>query len=235
MDSPIDLIADELAETPVAQLERWFERSFVGIVHSYGLPPAEVWWLFYTNTLRRLLVASGGVGSLGVFGLAYRRAAEQLLGTSFLDVGTCFGFFPVLVRRWRSHLAAVACDRSLATVRLARTLAQRAACDVHFLSADVCSLPFPANAFDTVVAIHLLEHLPPIQTPHALVELLRVARRRLVLVVPLEATPDPRFGHQQAFSSLVDLASLGQSSRWLWRVANDAAGGWLVLDAPPKG
>jgi SAM-dependent methyltransferase len=50
--------------------------------------------------------------------------------------------------------------------------------------ADIAALPFPDAAFDLVLAIEVLEHVPdPVA---ALVELRRVARRDLVLSVPRE-------------------------------------------------
>ncbi|WCO68585.1 class I SAM-dependent methyltransferase [Iamia majanohamensis] len=50
--------------------------------------------------------------------------------------------------------------------------------------ADICRLPFPDDAFDLVLAIEVLEHVPdPIG---ALAELDRVCRRDVVLSVPRE-------------------------------------------------
>ena len=66
-------------------------------------------------------------------------------------------------------------------------------CDVHFapqarspeltyVEGDALKLPFEDNSFDTVISTHTLEHIP--QLSQALSELRRVARRRLVIVVP---------------------------------------------------
>ena len=50
--------------------------------------------------------------------------------------------------------------------------------------ADVRHIPVPDGAFDTVTCCEVLEHLPFTEVVPALVELRRVARRRLVLSVP---------------------------------------------------
>ncbi|MGW1029901.1 class I SAM-dependent methyltransferase [Streptomyces sp. NPDC002577] len=53
---------------------------------------------------------------------------------------------------------------------------------VSFQEANVESLPFDDDSFDTVVCTHTLEHVQDL--PAALRELRRVARRRLIIVVP---------------------------------------------------
>jgi hypothetical protein len=68
----------------------------------------------------------------------------------------------------------------------------------------------------------------------ALEQMRRIARRRVVIAVPLEEVPDPAFGHVQAFD-LPRLARTGanpenpESQGWSQEV-HAADGGWLVLD-----
>ena len=52
------------------------------------------------------------------------------------------------------------------------------------IEGDVTDLPFADGEFDVVVALDLLEHLPPDRRPLALTELARVARTRLVAGCP---------------------------------------------------
>ena len=61
-------------------------------------------------------------------------------------------------------------------------------------------------------------------------EALRVADRRVVVAVPVEALPDPLFGHVQVFDE-DRLAAVGRTTgRQAWTNCSDGA--WLVLDRP---
>lgn len=64
--------------------------------------------------------------------------------------------------------------------------------DFPYTQADLCSLPFADNSFDTVICTHALEHIR--DHKKALGELLRVAGKRLIIVVPRQReyryTPD---------------------------------------------
>lgn len=53
---------------------------------------------------------------------------------------------------------------------------------VTFKKADIEKLPFKDNEFDTIVSTHTLEHVQNIF--HAISELRRVAKKRIILVVP---------------------------------------------------
>lgn len=55
---------------------------------------------------------------------------------------------------------------------------------IRFQEANAEELPFGDDEFDTVVCTHTLEHVRNLRT--ALSELRRVARRRLIVVVPME-------------------------------------------------
>jgi SAM-dependent methyltransferase len=60
----------------------------------------------------------------------------------------------------------------------------RGIAEVTFEEASVEALPYPDDCFDVVVCTHTLEHVQDL--PRALAELRRVARDRLVVVVPKE-------------------------------------------------
>lgn len=55
---------------------------------------------------------------------------------------------------------------------------------IEYLAEKVEALPFPDGAFDTVVCTHVIEHIVDYRA--AIAELRRVARRRLIIVVPRE-------------------------------------------------
>lgn len=50
--------------------------------------------------------------------------------------------------------------------------------------ADACSLPFPDSSFDMVFSCDMLEHIPPEKRSAAIAEMLRIARKKLILVFP---------------------------------------------------
>ncbi len=99
---------------------------------------------------------------------------DSVVGPSVLDVACGRG---LLASALAEHHQVIGCDVALATGD--RAIRHRAftACE-----ARIEELPFADGAFDTVVSTHTLEHVPDLH--HALDELRRVARRRLVIVVP---------------------------------------------------
>jgi hypothetical protein len=227
-----ELIAEELVRPGVLGSPGAFERCFAGVVTSTDPVPIAAWRRFYANTLRGLRGEDGRhrpASPIAVFREIYAHAEGLVRGRRVLDAGSCFAFFPLLLAQ-RPDLDVTASDREPGSVALARQLAADLGARVAFRVADVVDpLPFPRESFDTVTALHLLEHLPPRLTAAALAGLCRVARRRVVLAVPLEQRPDPVYGHLQAF----DLHSLLACAQALpgWRgEAHERLGGWLVLD-----
>ena len=65
-----------------------------------------------------------------------------------------------------------------------------------------------------------------------LFEALRVAARRVVVAVPVEAAPDPVFGHLQVYDD-AQLHGLAARTGWSSRVFT-SDGAWLVLDRPGR-
>ena len=51
-----------------------------------------------------------------------------------------------------------------------------------FVCGSVDNMPFENNAFDTVISTHVLEHVPNVE--RTVSELLRVAKKRLILILP---------------------------------------------------
>lgn len=99
---------------------------------------------------------------------------------SLLDVGCGEGVLAQRwARRWRS-LEIVAVDREA----LAREWERRAEPNLRFAVADARGLPFADGEFDVVCGIELLEQVPTAAL--ALSELVRVARRSVLVSVPRE-------------------------------------------------
>ena len=144
-------------------------------------------------------------------------------------MGSCFGFLPLLAAERNPRLRVIGTDLVPATAALAGRIAGARGSRARFAAADLLALPAGDQAVDTVLAVHVLEHLPARMTAPALAQLCRVAARRVVVAVPLEEVPDPAFGHLQAFS-LPGLARLGAGARGWSHTVRAADGGWLVLD-----
>lgn len=106
------------------------------------------------------------------------RAVERAGGTTLLEVG---GGSRGIVGYLRPHWHVTNCDLTFADYgsrrAAARTRAER-------VVGSVLHLPFADGSFDVVVALDLLEHLPPDDRPTALRELARVASRRAVIGCP---------------------------------------------------
>lgn len=230
-----ELVAGELVRPGCVAVPNAFERCFAGVVLSSAPDSGDAWHAFYKNTLSRLQqVASGsyrglGSGPVSVFGRIYEHARGLVVGSSLLDVGTCFGFFPLSLQRSEPPIDITALDISAPILELARGVAASRHQEepVKFLCCDAHSLPFASGSFDTVTALHVLEHLEPSSASRVLQEMCRVARRRVIIAVPLEDEPDPAYDHVQSFDREV-LINLGEGTGWRCGF-EDYLGGWLVL------
>ena len=227
-----DHIAAELVPLGLVPDGPVFEQIFVDAVLATHPDPMQAWTAFYGNTMRQLRRPDpGGAGSLATFARIYAHVQSLIRGTTVLDVGCCFGFLPLLAAERSPRLRVIGADLVPATAALASRICNAQGGRTPFLAADLLALPVADQAVDTVLAVHVLEHLPAEACRPALAQLRRVARDRVVIAVPLEQTPDPTFGHLQAFD-LPRLAGIGDAPGWS-RAVHAADGGWLVLDRDP--
>jgi hypothetical protein len=237
------LVADELVRPRLVVGSGAFERCFAGLVESTARSPRAAWRRFYLNTLRGLRGARGAgaghateapiegrpaEGPIGTFARIYRHAEWLTRGASVLDVGSCFAFFPMLLAAG-SAVRVTATDANSSTVALGQRMAAELKLPLAFATCDVTRrLPFPAASFDTVTALHVLEHLAAEETVSALERLCLVARRRVIVAVPLERLPDAVYGHEQSFD-MGRLSVLADRVPGWQGQAHEHLGGWLVL------
>jgi SAM-dependent methyltransferase len=180
------------------------------------------------------VLAGSGHGCLAGFAPVYLRAQELIAGAGtrvLADLGSCFGFLPLRVAAG-GGIQVIASDLSAGTCRLLERMTIRLRLPVRVLSCDAASVPLQARSADTVTLLHLLEHVPAVQGDRIVREALRLARRRVVIAVPLESVPDPAFGHLRT----LDLDELTRCAdrlapEWTAHVF-EHHGGWLVLDRP---
>ncbi len=109
-------------------------------------------------------------------------------------------------------------------------------CKTLIFISDLLANTFGAiGHFDTVVALHILEHLTEADMYSALMNLLKVRAQRLIIAVPYEGEkPETVYGHEQLFNR----AKLETVGNWCLQHLNglgnisveDCAGGLLLVE-----
>lgn len=196
-----------------------FEAVMVGLVRSTIADPVASWEAYYRNSLDDLLA---GVSD---FAPIHERAESLCVG-SVLDLGSCFGFFPI--RLAKAGRKVIATDIHAGTVRLLDAMRHPLNAGLDTLVCDARSVPVPDDHVDTVTAIHLLEHLDATAGADVLREAIRIARRRVIVAVPYEQQAEACHGHVRTFDSAA-LSELGETTGLRVDVF-EFHGGWLVLD-----
>jgi 2-polyprenyl-3-methyl-5-hydroxy-6-metoxy-1,4-benzoquinol methylase len=227
-------------DSPAYGEHELFGQSFAAVVRSIDANEQRAWRLFYDNTLAALRQAMAAqtvkLDFIGPFGAIYRRVVDLLRGQTLLDAGTSMGFMPLLlasrepVEEMARLAQIVGFDSQFSLIQLANAYAAHRRLDrVRFVVADLLADDGDRlGVFDTVTAIHVLEHLDAGQTEPAVANLWRHAGRRLIIAVPLERTPDARYGHRQVFDQ-ARLTALGRRLEQPFRYF-EHQGGWLVVD-----
>ncbi|MEO5709662.1 MAG: mycofactocin oligosaccharide methyltransferase MftM [Nocardioidaceae bacterium] len=230
-DDLAGLLHDELFGPGWLRGTDLFERVFTGVVRTSAADALDSWELFYRNTLARLDApdrdtAPGAHGSIDGYAPVHDHALDLLATGSVLELSCCFGFLSLRIAR--TGRATTAADVSSGTVNLLDAMAPRLGVPLVTTTADAARFPAEDGSADTVLAIHLLEHLEPGHGAQVVAEALRLARRRVVVAVPLEDEANETFGHVRTVS-LDDLHRWGRSTGCAYDV-HEFHGGWLVVD-----
>lgn len=210
-----------------------FERVLTGVVLTSHDQALDAWELFYRNTLARLDALRDGADtpaeaeSLAAYAPVYSQAASLVRPGHALELGSCFGFLSLQLA---DQVSVTASDVTANTVRLLAAVAPRLGLQVDTIICDAARVPSPPSSYDSVLAVHLLEHLEPEHGKAVLAEMIRLARQRVIVAVPFEAEPTAAFGHVRVFD-LDDLRDLGEGTGWTYD-CYEHHGGWLVLDRP---
>lgn len=246
----ICFIEDELGATGIIPSAKDFGVTLFAILAS-AFPShrdqSAIWRRFCLNTLTKLrdhlthpLVPPPTVSYVAPFATIYRRVLELFTGQSFLDVGCSFGFLPVLMAEYVPDACVMGCDNNPDAIGFSTDLA--AAIGVPratFSLQDVRDVSIRClGTFDTVTALHVLEHLPEQDLPLALGHLLQLSAHRLIIAVPYESQAIVVYGHAQVFTR----AKLEQWGAWCIEAlegagrywCEDVAGGLLIIEHPPR-
>src|SRR5262249_5538939 len=162
------------------------------------------------NTLARLRVLIARppeeplplVSHIAPFAAIYQRVFELFIGQDMLDVGCSFGYLPILMAENAPHVAITAYDNTSYAIACAHRLATTTGVrHITFTQSNLLSPEIlEMGHFDTVTAIHLLEHLNNQDVPLVLRHLLQLTTHRLLVAVPYERQATAAYGHEQIFT-----------------------------------
>ncbi|MGW3473599.1 mycofactocin oligosaccharide methyltransferase MftM [Saccharopolyspora sp. NPDC000995] len=226
------ILAEELFAPGWLSGAEIFERIFTGVVRSVIDDPLRAWMTFYDNTHARIEecwsrpVDEPAPSSIASFAPVYRRAMQLVPPGRVLDMGSCFGFLPLLLAQ-RGQNTVIASDLVPGAMQLLSAVAEARGTRLHTLVCDAARVPLPDRSVDVVTAVHLLEHLDVLQGEVVLAEALRLARHRVVIAVPFEDEPTAAYGHVRTFTRQ-DLVELGRAAGHRFEV-DEHHGGWLVV------
>jgi hypothetical protein len=222
-----------------------FSDAFGAIVCS--LSPYDVqkaWYIFASNTLHRYHHLLTNTPSfplfsppIEAFASLYHRVNKLLVGQTLLDAGCSYGFFPILVaERFPSLTKVFGVDIRADHFDVIRRLAEeQQLLNVQFTHADLLADDFSElGQFDTVTALHVLEHFSEKDMYRVLMNLLKVTARRLIIAVPFEVGEvETIYGHEQLFSRTL-LETVGNWCLQQWgdgrMNCEDIASGLLLVE-----
>ena len=221
------LLQSELFEPGWVRGAELFERLFTGIVITCSADPLVAWESFYRNTIERQEAIGGHTGSaIEQFRPVHDHAVDLVVGESALELGSCFGF--LALRLAAQGRAVTASDLSVGTMQLLGAVAPRLGTPLATLVADAGHVPAADRSFDTVLAVHLLEHIDAPHGDRVLAEAVRLADRRVIVGVPYEDVADETFGHVRTVGP-DDLSRWGLATGLSFEVHEHHVG-WLVID-----
>lgn len=211
----------ELKPLGIITNSQQFGDVFGSIVSS--LFPHDIeraWYLSTTNTLQKyqdLLNAHDAPASdlpINTFAKIYKRVCELCVGKTVLDAGCSSGYFPLLfAERISSTTFVLGIDIRSSPFHVARTIAkERHLTNVQFAQMDILEDISTLGLFDTVTALHVLEHFVQVNMYRVLVNLWGVTSKRLIIAVPYELLDEPEkaYGHEQLFTR----AKLEEVRQW---------------------
>ena len=238
-------LAEELKPFGVIPSNQVLGELMTGIVGGTLYPDdiRRAWNYFGSNTLQRLLTLVSSTlpshlpeyGSLGASATLYQRIFELSIGERFLDAACNGGYFPLLLaERIPFVREVVGADLDATIFQVAQELAkERHLTTVRYIQADLLADNFSAiGLFDTVTALHVLEHFTEAEMYRVLANLLKVTAHRLIVAVPYEESePSPAYDHKQLFTR----AKLEAVGAWCIARLQGAARMWYEGLAPPGG
>lgn len=207
-------LAEELKPFGIIISNQYLGKLMTGIIGGTLLSDdvRRAWNYFGTNTLQRLLILMSSAvtshlpdfGTLGAAATLYQRVFELAVGERFLDAACNGGFFPLLLaERIPFVREAVGVDIDAEVFQVAQELSrERHLTSVRYVQANLLAKDFSEiGLFDTVTALHVLEHFTEEDMYQVLTNLIQVTAHRLILAVPYEpGEPSQAYDHKQIFT-----------------------------------
>jgi len=126
----------------------------------------------------------------------YNSILQNLIGTSILDVGTCTGILPIIIKKNYPNLRVVGSD--IRSLEDAKILAKKNNIDVSFIYLDILKIKKNVEKFDTVIFSHVLNHFSKQMNKKIINNLLKLTNKRLIIDLPIEKRIIDK-DHKQAF------------------------------------
>lgn len=123
--------------------------------------------------------------------------------SSLLDVGSGRGafLFPLLTRF--PELEVTSIDILLHRVELLHSVEIGGVSNLHALERNLCEWDAPAESFDAVTLLEVLEHIPDVEK--AVANAVRMARRFIIVTVPSKPDDNPEHIHLFTKEMLTDM------------------------------
>ena len=246
----ICFIENELSPFGFISTEAEFGATLFAVLASTFPAPRDqltIWRRFCLNTLMKLRdhiahppATPPTISYVAPFATIYRRVFDLYTGHSFLDVGCSFGFLPVLLAERVHDACIMGCDNNPDALRFSLDLAATTGARQVMFSLQNILAPtiLCLGTFDTVTALHLLEHISERDVPTALTHLLQLTSKRLLIAVPYEKEAQALYGHRCVFTPeklhawgkwcIEALGGVGQYQ------VEEVAGGMLIVDRLTK-
>lgn len=229
-------LTQELKPFGILTRSQNFGEILSGIVGSlFPDDTRRAWRYFGANTLQRYLMFLSTAftpplpdyATIGMFATLYQRVLELRAGKSFLDAGCASGFLPLLIAEripFIERIVGIDIDGDAFTTAK-ELVEEKSYQNVQYFVSDLLFDDLAdLGQFDTVVALHVLEHLAERDMYRALSNLLQITSQRLILAVPYEVgQPEISYGHLQTFSR-VKLEMLG---KWCIQHLNESGKIWI--------
>jgi len=129
--------------------------------------------------------------------LIYDAILKNIVGQSVLDIGTCTGILPIIIKKRFPHMKVIGGD--ICALENAKILSKSENVNVSFIHLNLLEVKKLIKKYDTVVCSHVFEHFKKGMNEKIMTNLLTLTKKRLIVVVPFEKK-HKQIDHLQKFN-----------------------------------